>query len=89
MSNDFKFAIFDGRESFVDSLYRDIVTFSFLCFSIWLSQDSKWWTLVTGLMFMMFTLGKIGLILKRKQNRFKSKAELLEWVNSLEDDEKL
>lgn len=85
MAEDIKYAVIDGRESFAESFYKDIVTFSFLCFSIWLSQGSKWWTLVTELMFMMFTFGKIAMILKHKQKRFKNKTELLEWANSLED----
>jgi hypothetical protein len=85
MAEDIKFAVLDGRESFAESFYKDIVTFSFLCFSIWLSQGSKWWTLVTGLMFILFALGKIAVMLNRKQKRFKNKAELIAWANALED----
>jgi len=85
MAEDIKFAVLYGRESFAESFYKDIVTFSFLCFSIWLSQGSKWWTLVTGLMFILFALGKIAVMLKRNQKRFKNKAELIAWANSLED----
>jgi hypothetical protein len=85
MTEDIKFAVLDGRETLAESFYKDIVTFSFLCFSIWLSQGSKWWTLVTGLMFMMFVFGKIAVMLKHKQKRFKNKDELISWAKSLED----
>lgn len=83
MSDEIKYAVMDKTESFAESFFKDVVTFSFLCFSIWLSQGSKWWTFVTGLMFMLFIFSKLSLGLKRYK-RFKTKAELQTWVDSLD-----
>ena len=82
--DDKNYAVFVGKESVMESIYKDLVTFSFLCFSIWLSQGSKWWTFVTGIMFLMFTFGKMAIAFKR-YNRFKTKDELRKLVDTLEE----
>jgi len=39
MKNEIK--VIDKTESFTESLFKDIVTFSFLILCIWISQGSK------------------------------------------------
>ena len=84
MTDKTKFAVFNKDETVMASIYKDFVTFSMLAFCIYISQDSTWWTFVTGLMFMLFIFAKISSIMKQN-NEFKSKKELQEWVDSLSD----
>ena len=79
-----KIVVFDKRESFAESFYKDFVTFSMLAFCIWISQGSTWWTFITGLMFLFFTFGKIAIAMNRNKT-FKSKKELMEWAEKLDD----
>ena len=79
------YAIFDKNESTVDSIFRDLVTFSFLIFCIYISQGSTWWTFLTGCMFLLFILARINIMFTDKYQQFKTKKELLEWVNKLPD----
>lgn len=84
MNIDAKYAVYKVNETFLDSLYKDIVTFGFLAFCIYISQDSTWWTLVTGVMFLVFAFGKIAVLLKRNRHEFRTKAELQKWVDAQE-----
>lgn len=79
-----EYKVLDRTESFVESFFSDLCTFSFLCFSIWLSHGSTWWTFVTGLMFLVFGLGKIATMFKIKVKAFTTKQELIDWANSLD-----
>lgn len=76
--------VIDRTESFLQSFFSDLTTFSFLGFCIWLSQGSKWWTFFTGTMFLMFALGKLSYAFKHRQKSFKTKKELMEWADSLD-----
>jgi len=80
--------IIDKTESVLESIFKDMVTFSFLIFCIWLSQDSKWWTFLTGTLFLAGFFIRAASVLKKGTTIFKSKKELLEWANSLEWPEK-
>lgn len=84
--NNARYAIYDGRESLKDSIYKDIVTFTLLSFSIYISHDSKFWTFVTGLMFIFYSFHKLSIFLERN-NLFHTKRQIKEWVDSLPDDE--
>ena len=79
-----KIVVIDKRKSVLESFYKDFVTFSLLAFCIYISQGSTFWTFVTGLLFLLFTFAKISIIMKR-HNVFKSKKELLDWANKLDD----
>ena len=79
-----KIVVLDKSESVLESFYKDFVTFSLLAFCIYISQGSKFWTFVTGLMFLIFTFTKISIIMKRHKV-FKTKKELLEWAEKLDD----
>jgi hypothetical protein len=76
--------IIDKTESVLESIIKDIVTFSFLIFCIWISQGNTWWTFFTATIFLMGGWTRLSVILKKKTHTFKSKAELLEWAENLE-----
>jgi len=81
-----KYAVIDRTESFVKSLFSDLTTFSFLAFCIWLSMGSKWWTLVTGIMFLCFAFGKLATVMKARKKDFTTKQELFDWAETLKWD---
>ena len=83
MKDNPEYAVYEKGETFMSSLYKDIVTFSLLCFSIYISQGSTWWTFITGIMFLLFVFAKLSLAMKR-YNRFKTKEELQAWVDKLD-----
>jgi len=76
--------IIDKTESVLESIIKDIVTFSFLILCIWISQGSRWWTFFTATIFLISLWGRLSMLLKKKTYVFKSKAELLEWAENLE-----
>jgi len=82
--NENKIVVIDRTESFLESFCSDLATFSFLGFSIWLSQGSTWWTWFTGVMFLIFAFGKLSVQANTKTKYFKTKEELIEWANSLD-----
>lgn len=83
---DTNYAVFEKNETVSESIYKDFVTLVMICFCVYISQGSTFWTFITGGMFMLFMFGKIALLMK-SQKRFNTKASLLEWVNSLDDDD--
>lgn len=84
MKNEIKFCVFDRRESLLESVTKDLATLSVVSLLVYVSQGSKWWTLVTGLMFISAVIGKVALITKSRNKVFRTKAELQEWVDTLE-----
>ena len=82
-----KLAVFVKEETVMQSIYKDFVTGVMVAFCVYISQDSTWWTFVTGLMFIVFLLAKVKDIMGRI-DYFKTKAELKKWVDDLPDDNK-
>ena len=80
--SDTKYAVFNKNETVAESLYKDFVTGVLVSFCVYISQGSTWWTFVTGLMFIVFLLGKVKNVMK-DNHEFKSKEDLQKWVDSL------
>ena len=80
--------VIDKTESVSESVFKDIVTFSFLIFCIWISQGSTWWTFFTGTIIFLGLWARLAIALKKRTHTFKTKTELLEWANSLDWPEK-
>lgn len=82
-----KFAVFN-RESAVESIVSDLVTFGFLCFSIWFSHEmgGGFWEAVCFAMLLLWLSVKLPMETKRVV-KFSTKAEALDWVNALPDDQ--
>ena len=72
------------KEGFFQSFFRDLVTFSFIVFCVYISQGSTWWTFVTGGMFLMFALGKVGNIINKSTTTFESKQEAIDFLSIIE-----
>jgi len=82
-----EYSILVAKESITKSIFRDMVTLFVISFLIYISRDSTWWTLVTGIMFLLFLFSRVANILKQNNHKFNSKAGLLKWANNLPDDE--
>ena len=82
--SDTKYAIFNKNETVAQSLYKDFVTGVLVAFCVYISQDSTWWTFVTGLMFIVFLLAKVKGVMK-DNHEFKNKEDLQKWVDDLPD----
>tara|TARA_R110000764_G_scaffold188520_2_gene273860 strand:+ start:39 stop:317 length:279 start_codon:yes stop_codon:yes gene_type:complete len=72
------------KEGFLQSFFKDLVTFSFIAFCVYISQESTWWTFVTGGMFLMFALMKVGNIINKSTNTFESKQKAIDFLSNKE-----
>ena len=78
---------YKNHEPLLMSVMRNTFTFLIVGLCVWVSKDSAWWTLVTGVLFLAFTWGRVSTLLKKDRLVFYSKEELKEWVDSLPVDE--
>ncbi len=69
------------KESIIQSAIKDLMTFVMLGFSVYISQQSTFWTFVAGLMFIMFMFAKISAIYKKQVGTFTNKDEAIEFIN--------
>ena len=68
------------KENIIQSFFKDLITFSFIAFCVYISQDSTWWTFITGGMFLMFALIKIGNIINKSTTTFSSTEEAIKYL---------
>jgi len=76
---------YKNHEPFLMCVMRNIFTFLIVGLCVWVSRDSAWWTLVTGALFLFLAWGTFVNMLKKDRLVFNTKAELKEWVDSLDD----
>lgn len=69
------------KEGFFQSFFKDLVTFSLIIFCVYISQDSTWWTFVTGGMFLFFSLVKVGDLINKSTTTFSNKEEAIEFLS--------
>lgn len=74
-----KYVVF--RESLLQSIAADLLTFGLLTFSIWFSAGSKFWTFVCFMMFFFFVSGRTVKKIKTSPT-FRTAQKLKEWVDS-------
>jgi len=70
------------KENIIQSFFKDLVTFSFIAFCVYISQGSTWWTFITGGMFLMFALIKIGNLINKSTTTFESKQEAMDFLSN-------
>ena len=81
-----KYKIFTKRQTLAESVMSNVITFTVIAFCAWVSQGSTWWTFLTGILFLFWFFTRCAAVYKENMNEFKTKAELLEWANSLPED---
>ena len=73
------------KESLAQSLISDTATLGMILLCVYVSQGSKWWTLVTGYMFLFFVVCRAAAALKSDQClRFYNINDLRKWVDEQE-----
>jgi len=77
-NKDKKIVFFMFRESLLQSILSDLISFGLLIFCIWFSHGSKFWTFVC---FMMFLTNMTSSVLKRKGKIFDNKESLRKWAS--------
>ena len=84
MNPNVKYAVFDKRQTVLDSVIKDIISLATLTLMVVVSRDSNWWTLVTGVMYIAWMAAKVSAMTKDRYKTFTSKEDLKAWVDTLE-----
>ena len=71
------------KEGFFLSLSRDLVTFGFIALCIYISQDSKWWTFVTGTLFLLTAAAKLKGLLEKNTTTFRTADDAINYLKDL------
>lgn len=71
------------KENILQSLFKDLVTFSMIAFCVYISQNNTWWTFVTGSLFLSVTLIKIKNLINERATTFKTIEEAKEYLDNL------
>lgn len=85
MSNETK--IYKPKRPMSEHILINIISYTLLAFCIWISQGSTLWTFLTGLLFLIGFFSAIWGWVAKHSDTFTTKKELLEWANSLPDDD--
>lgn len=78
---DKEYIVLDKNEPILTSIIRDSYTFSFMLLCIYVGRDSRFWTFVTGSMFLLFLFGLIFSRSQRECRAFRTIRELADWAN--------
>lgn len=73
--------VITGKESVIESIVKDSITFGFLIFCIWISKGSRAWTLICGIMFLIFVCAKAATTFGTRSKKFKTREELAAWAS--------
>lgn len=74
--------IVDRRETLVQSVAKDLFTFSFLALCIWLSHGDKFWTFLTGTMTICMGGASLARAVKRRVTKFSTFTEAAQWARA-------
>lgn len=83
-SGNFEYAVWMRNETVADSVLKDSITFAYLAFMIFISQDSTFWTFSMGSLFFIGVLAKLREALK-ETIKFSTKSELIEWAKNVKE----
>ena len=77
--------ILKPKESLLLSVARDSITFGFLLLCWYVSSGSRFWTFVTGVLFLVFLWNKFIGFLKERVHTFSSRKEAVDFINKQEN----
>lgn len=80
-----KYMVFDKRQSIAQAFVCNLGTFGMLGLLIYISRGSNWWTLVTGLIFLLVLCVRVAHVFKTRNNVFYTKADLIKWAEKIEE----
>jgi len=72
------------KENILQSFVKDVTTFSMLAFCIYISQESTWWTFITGLMFLFLLWVKLQGLLKDNATTFNDKESAIKYLEDVD-----
>ena len=76
-----EYIVITGKESVIESIVKDSITFGFLLFCIWASQGSRFWTVLCGVLFLLFVWAKSVAQFGSRYKKFKTRTDLAKWAN--------
>lgn len=77
-----EYIVITGKESVIESIAKDSITFGFLIFCVWMSKGSRAWTLICGVMFLLFVCAKSAAAFGGRYKKFKTREELAAWASN-------
>lgn len=75
------YLVIDKSENLLSAFINNLMTAVMLAFCVYISQDSTWWTFVSGLMFIFWFFCVISSAFKKRVKSFSSWAEFKAWVD--------
>ena len=86
MTDKVEYIIFDKRETLGTKFFRNIVFFVSFAFCVYISQDSKFWTFISGSIFLLVLFGAAKeLFDKSTSPKFHKKEDIINYINNLPD----
>lgn len=70
------------KESLLQSVVSDCVTFGFALLLLWASWGSTGWTFISGCVFLVFLLAKAKGFTDESVKSFSSIDDLQDWINN-------
>lgn len=71
-------------ETVAESAAKDSITLMVVSLLVYISMGSKFWTLITGLMFIVFMWAKIGGLMKRSKKEFTNTDQVRAWLDRID-----
>ena len=82
-----EYVIFNPKKrTKLESLFSNFVFLIMFSFLVYISQDSTFWTFISGSLFLIILFSKVSTLIKKESFRFETKAELQAWVDGLSDE---
>ncbi len=81
-----KYIVLALGETVAESIYKDTVTGTMIAFCVYISQNSTFWTFITGLMFLLFVFSKLSSIMLKRRHTFRTKKAMQEWIDELPEE---
>jgi hypothetical protein len=72
------------KEGLLLSVVRDLFTLATVALLVYVSQGSVWWTLITGIMFLIFVYAKVTSLVRKNGTTFATKEEAIAYLQRLD-----
>lgn len=72
------------KESVMESVFKDFFTFLFIFLCVYVSQESPFYTFLTGSMLLAYAAIKVANIYKKSVNVFDNKDDAIAYINKHE-----
>ena len=70
------------KENIIQSVFKDLVTFTMIAFCVYISQGSTFWTFVTGGMFLFMFFIKVGSLINKSTTTFNNIDDAIKYLES-------